>query len=107
MEHSKELGVHCVEIKSPKKTNRLKEVHKALDRAIEYHEKTGNCVIVDIGDLAAISKLNVAKINYASNIEERLAHAPKGVLWVAHTTEAANLPYFYNNIPTLSVKLSN
>ena len=105
MEHGKELRIHCVELKSPKKSNRLKEVHKALDKAIQYHQETGECVIVNIGDLAAVSKHNVAKTNYASNLEERLATMPKGVLWTAYTTEADNLPYFYNNLPTLSVKI--
>lgn len=105
MEHAKELGIHCVELKSPNKTNRLKEVHKALDKAIQYHNETGKCVIVNIGDLGAVSKLKVAKTNYASNIEERLAHMPKGILWTAHTTETSNLPYFYNNLPTLNVKI--
>ena len=105
MEHCKELRIHCVELKSPKKTNRLKEVHKALDKAIAYHNATGECVVVNIGDLAAVSNHNVAKTNYSSRLEERLALMPKGVLWTAYTTKADNLPYFYNNIPTLCVKI--
>lgn len=105
MEHARELRIHCVELKYPKKSNRVKVVHKALDNAIQHHNATGECVIVNIGDLAAVSKHNVAKTNYASNLEERLAFTPKGVLWTSYTTEADNLPYFYNNLPTLSVKI--
>lgn len=105
MEHCKELRIHCIELKSPKKTNRLKEVHKALDKAIEYHRATGECVVVNIGDLAAVSNHNVAKTNYSSKLEERLAMMPKGVLWTAYTTASDQLPYFYNNIPTLCVKI--
>ncbi len=105
MEHCKELRIHCVELKSPKKANRLKEVHKALDKAIAYHEATGECVVVNIGDLAAVCNHNVAKTDYSTKLERRLALMPKGVLWTAHTTQADNLPYFYNNIPTLCVKI--
>lgn len=63
-EHCKELRIHCVEVNT-KKANRLKEVHKAIDKAIEYHKATGECVIVNIGDLAAVSKHNIAKTDYS------------------------------------------
>ena len=105
MEHCKELRIHCVELKSPKKANRLKEVHRALDKALEYHNATGECVIVNIGDLAAVCNHNIAKTDFTTKLEKRLALMPKGVLWTAHTSKADNLPYFYNNIPTLCVKI--
>lgn len=104
IEHCKELRIHCVEVNT-KKANRLKEVHRALDKALEYHRATGECVVVNIGDLAAVSNHNVAKTNYSSKLEERLALMPKGILWTSYTTKADNLPYFYNNIPTLCVKI--
>ncbi len=105
IEHAENIGIHCIGIASPRRKNRIKEVHKALDAAINYHKYSGKSVIVNIGDLGSISNLKVAKTESASNLEKRLAQIPKGVLWSAWTTAVDKLPYFYNNIPTLSVKL--
>lgn len=107
MEHAKELGITCQDVKYPKKTNKIREVNKAIDAAITHHRKTGECVIVNIGDLGAITNLKVAKTQIASNLEKRLAHMPKGVLWAAWTNKPQKLPYFYNNLPTLFVKLTD
>lgn len=104
IEHAQSIGIHCERIPKNKK-NKVREAHKVLDNAIKYHQETGACVIVDIGDLGAVSKLNVAKTEYASKFEERIANMPKGILWLAHTTKAEKLPYFYNNLPTLAVKI--
>lgn len=105
IEHAKKIDIHCVELKAPQKANRTKEAHKAIDEAIEFNKRTGECVIVNLGDLSLISNHNVAKTNFASNLEERLAKMPKGILWTAYTTKVNKLPYFYNNLPTLSVKI--
>lgn len=104
-DHAEAIGIHCEKLRYPSKKQRIKEVHKALDKAIEYHNQTGGCVIVNIGDLAKISNLKVSKLESSSNLEKRLAEIPKGVLWTAWTTAGDKLPYFYNNIPTLSVKI--
>lgn len=105
IDHAEAIGIHCEKLKYPSKKQRLKEVHKALDKAIEYHSQTGQCVIVNIGDLGKISNLKISKLETSSNLEKRLAEMPKGVLWTAWTTEGDKLPYFYNNLPTLSVKI--
>lgn len=106
MEHAKELNIHTIEI-NPLKSNKAKEVHKALDKAIDFYNQNNECVIVNIGDLTAVSKHSVSKTRCVSNIEERLSDMPKGVLWTAYTTKTDRLPYFYNNIPTLSVKIAD
>ncbi len=103
--HAKAIGIHTETLKYPNKKQPLKEVHKALDNAIAHYMSTGECSIVNIGDLGKISNLKVCKMESASNIEKRLADVPKGVLWVARTTSGNCLPYFYNNLPTLSVKI--
>ena len=105
LEHAESIGIHCEKLAFPQKKNRVKEVHKAINAALKYHQETGKCVIVSIGDLAQMSNLKVCKTEYCSNIEKRLAEMPKGVLWTAWTTASDNLPYFYNNLPTLSVRL--
>ena len=105
MEHAKTLGIHCEELKSPRKKNRLKEVYKALAAAKEYHERTGQCAIVNIGDIGKITNMNVSKFDVASNIEKNIEKTPKGIIWAGWTTETQNIPYFYNNLPTLIVKL--
>ncbi len=103
--HARALGIHVEELKYPDKKQPLKEVYKALENAEAYYKSKGICTIVNIGDLGKISNLSVGKFESSSNIEKRLASMPKGVLWVAHTTSGDKLPYFYNNIPTLSVKI--
>ncbi len=105
LSHAKELGIHIEEIKYPNKKQPLKDVHKAIDNALSHYASTGQCTIVNIGDLGKISNLKVGKMDMASNIEKRLAQMPKGILWTAWTTAGDRLPYFYNNIPTLSVKI--
>ncbi len=105
LSHAQALGIDVIEIKYPNKRHQAREVHKALDRAIEYNKTTGKPVIVNIRDLGKISNLKTSKMETASNLEKRLANTPKGVLWTAITTDGENLPYFYNNIPTLSVKI--
>lgn len=105
LSHAKELGIHIEEIKYPNKKQPLKDVHKAISNALAHFGATGECTIVNIGDLGKISNLKVGKMESASNIEKRLAQMPKGVLWTAWTTAGDRLPYFYNNIPTLSVKI--
>lgn len=105
IDHAESTGIHIEKIKYPTKKQRIKEVHKALDKAIEYYKQTGECVIVNIGDLAKISNMKISKVESSSNLEKRLAEMPKGILWTAWTTAGEKLPYFYNNIPTLSVKI--
>lgn len=105
LSHAKELGIHVVEAKYLNKKQPLKEVHKALDNALAYYASTGQATIVNIGNLGKISNLKVGKMDMVSNIEKRLAQMPKGILWTAWTTAGDRLPYFYNNIPTLSVKI--
>lgn len=105
LSHAKELGIHIEELKYPNKKLPLKDVHKAIDNAITHYNATGQCTIVNIGNLEKISNLKIGKMENSSNLEKRLAGMPKGVLWTAWTTAGDRLPYFYNNIPTLSVKI--
>ena len=105
LSHARAIDIHVEEIKYPDKKHRLKEVHKALNNAIAHYKSTGECTIVNIGDLSRISNLKVGKMESCSNIEKRLAETPKGVLWIARTTSCDSLPYFYNNLPTLSLKI--
>ena len=106
-EHAKELGIHTIDIRASKK-NRLKEVHKALDLALEYKaENKTNCVIVNIGDLGRASKMKASKTDSKSNLEKRLTALPRGVIWNAWTEEVRDVPYFYNNTNTLNLKIKN
>ncbi len=105
LEHAQNLGIKTIHILNPTKRNRIKEVHRAIDSALEYYKNTGKPVIVALRDLSKISNLRISKTESSSNLENRLAKFPKGVLWTAWTTKATKLPYFYNNTPTLCTKL--
>ncbi len=105
LNHAKALGIHIETIKNPNKKQQIKEAYKALLKGIEHYKETGQCTIVNIRDLGKISNLKISKLESSSNLEKLLARTPKGVLWTAWTTQGDRLPYFYNNIPTLSVKL--
>lgn len=105
LSHAKALGIEVVEIKYPNKKQQQKEVYKALNKALQYNKETGMPVIVNIGNLGKISNLKISKMESSSNLEKRLARIPKGILWTAYTTDGEKLPYFYNNIPTLSLKI--
>lgn len=101
VEHAKALGIECIDIRSEGR-NRAKEVNKAINSAFKFHvENKNKCVIVNIGDIGAFSKLRPSKTNPESNIEKRLQDMPKGIVWVGWTEKTKNLPYFYNNTPTL------
>ena len=100
-EHAKALGIECIDLRT-QGGNRLKEVNKAISAALERHAEDKNkCVMVEIGDIGAFSKLISSKTSPESNIEKRLQNIPKGVIWVGWTEKSKSLPYFYNNTPTL------
>lgn len=99
--HAKALDIECINLRT-KGGNRMKEVNKAINAALEFHAENKNkCVMVEIGDIGAFSKLISSKTSPESNIEKRLQDMPKGVIWVGWTEKSKSLPYFYNNTPTL------
>lgn len=110
IEHSKKLGIRCLkvpdDIKMSKKTLR-KLLHAVLDHIAKMSKVNDEFILVGIGDLENIASMNVSKVKMASNLEKKLANIPPGsVTWVATTSHPDKLPYFYNNLPTLFLKLS-